>query len=100
MADLALLDFTDGIATITMNRPEKRNALSPELIAALEDAVGEVEASDARVLVVGGAGKHFCAGMDLRGVLDDPQAMAGMLRGLSRVCRRIRRLSVPTISAS
>ncbi|MHC4947928.1 MAG: enoyl-CoA hydratase/isomerase family protein [Planctomycetota bacterium] len=99
MNDLALVDVADGIATVTMNRPEKRNALSPQLIAALEEAVTAVEAdASVRVMILAGAGRSFCAGMDLHGVLDDPAVMGGMLHGLSRVARRIRRLPVPTIA--
>jgi methylglutaconyl-CoA hydratase len=96
---LVLVESTSGITTLTLNRPEKRNALSPELIEALGDAVGAVEDDgDARVLVIAGAGKSFCAGMDLRGVISDAAAMGGMLHGLSRVMRRIRRLEIPTIA--
>ena len=55
----------DSIRTITLNRPERRNAMTPEmqmeLIAALEDAA----ASDCRVLVLTGAGEAFCSGLDL-----------------------------------
>ena len=49
-------------------------------------------------VVVAGAGKAFCAGMDLRGVIDNPVAMGDMLRGLSRASRALRRLPVPTIA--
>jgi methylglutaconyl-CoA hydratase len=99
MPPLALVDVAGSIATVTLNRPEKRNALSPELIEALGAAVTEVEArDDVRVMILAGVGKSFCAGMDLHGVLDDPAAMAGMLQGLSRVARRIRRLPIPTIA--
>ena len=59
------LQFSGGIATITLNRPEKRNAISTEMIAELLKAFGEVEASPARVLILTGAGKAFCSGMDL-----------------------------------
>lgn len=88
-----------GIATILMNRPQKRNALSPELIDALGQAVETIE-NDAsvRVLILGGVGKSFCAGMDLTGVMDDPVGMRRMLHGLSQVTRRIRRLTIPTIA--
>ena len=53
------------VATLTFNRPEKRNALSPEMIEEFLAALGEFEASGARVGIVTGAGKAFCAGMDL-----------------------------------
>lgn len=62
------LEFAGEIATITLNRPEKRNAISAEMIAELLTAFDEVEASPARVLIVTGAGKAFCSGMDLDGL--------------------------------
>lgn len=94
----------DGIATLTLNRLEARNALSPELIEAMNQAVeslGQQAAADdgqVRVMILAGAGKVFCAGMDLKGVLSDPKKMAGMLHGLSRFLRSVRRLPVPTIA--
>ncbi len=53
------------LATLILNRPDKRNALSPEMIEELLAALDEVERSPARVLILTGAGKAFCAGMDL-----------------------------------
>ena len=58
-------DCRDSPATLTFNRPEKRNALSPEMIEELLAALDELEARGARVAIVTGAGKAFCAGMDL-----------------------------------
>ncbi|MEE2908170.1 MAG: enoyl-CoA hydratase/isomerase family protein [Planctomycetota bacterium] len=96
---LVRTSIEDGIATVTMDRPDKRNALSLELINDLEKVLAEV-ADDAslRVMILSGEGKSFCAGMDLQGVLDDASRMAGMLHGLSRAMRAIRRLSIPTIA--
>lgn len=99
MADLVLVQANDGIATVTMNRPEKRNALSIGLIEALEQAIEAIERNDSvRALILSGEGKAFCAGMDLQGVMADTVGMRRMLHGLSRVLRRIRRLPVPTIA--
>ena len=53
------LEFSGEVATITLNRPEKRNAISPEMISDLLTAFNEVEASPARVLILTGAGKAF-----------------------------------------
>ena len=89
----------NGIHTIELARPEARNALSRELIAALGAAVDAVaKDASARVLILGGEGRSFCAGMDLKAVADDPVAMGDMLRALSRTSRAIRRLSIPTIA--
>jgi methylglutaconyl-CoA hydratase len=65
----------DGpVATVLLNRPEKRNALSRPLIASLKEALRAVDADDAvRVIALRGAGKDFCSGMDLedlRGVAE------------------------------
>ena len=89
----------NGIVSVELARPEARNALSRELIAELGAAIDRVAGdASARVLVLGGEGKSFCAGMDLKAVADDPVAMGEMLRALSRVSRAIRRLSIPSIA--
>ncbi len=59
------LTYNVGVATITLNRPDKRNAISFELIDDLLRALKEVETSDALVLILTGAGKAFSSGMDL-----------------------------------
>ena len=64
----------DGrVATLTLNRPNKRNAISFELIDDLLYALNEISKSDAIVLIVTGAGKAFCSGMDL----EDLKALLG-----------------------
>ena len=61
-----LLDTKDGVATLTLNRPEKMNPLSPPLMGEMIDAMDEVAADpDIRVLVLTGAGRAFTAGADL-----------------------------------
>ncbi|HVA71468.1 MAG TPA: enoyl-CoA hydratase-related protein [Candidatus Limnocylindrales bacterium] len=59
------LELEDEVATITLNRPDKRNAISPEMIDDLLVALDEAERGPARVVILTGAGKAFCAGMDL-----------------------------------
>lgn len=87
------LAFDPGIATITLNRPEKRNAISFELIDDLLRAQKEVESSDALVLILTGAGKAFCSGMDLENLkallgrtpeqnLKDSETMVRLFRSL------------------
>lgn len=67
MPDL-LIDYADGVATLTMNRPEARNALSTEMRAALDDAFHRIERDDSiRCVVLRGAGEHFMAGGDVKG---------------------------------
>ena len=61
-----LYDASEGVARITLNRPEKRNALNDELIASLKDALRRAHDDDeVRVIVVTGAGSDFCSGADL-----------------------------------
>ena len=83
----------DGIATITLNRPDRRNAISYELGADLAAALKAAEASHARVVILTGAGSAFCAGMDLENLKQligrsdeqtqrDSETMAGMFRSL------------------
>src|SRR5215467_6100877 len=87
------LAFDSGIATLTLNRPEKRNAISYELISDLLKALDEVKNSPAGVLILTGAGKAFCSGMDLENLksllgrtpeqnLGDSRTMASLFRGL------------------
>jgi trans-feruloyl-CoA hydratase/vanillin synthase len=65
--ETVLLDITDGVAWVTLNRPEKRNAMSPRLNEEMCEVLDVVEAADeAKVLVLTGAGESFSAGMDLR----------------------------------
>ena len=99
MTDLVSLKNDDGIVTLSLQRPEARNALSPELIDALEAAVQAVAAdAAARVLVLRGEGKAFCAGMDLRGVMHDAERMGHMLHTLARTSLAIRQLAIPAIA--
>jgi methylglutaconyl-CoA hydratase len=79
---LILFNVADGIAQITLNRPEKRNALSPELISALREAIDRSATDPAvRVVVIAGAGRDFCSGADLAGL--DKAAEAGVLSHLA-----------------
>ena len=82
MPDLALLDaVADGVLRLTLNRPQALNALNRELTAALEQALERVAATeDARVLLVCGQGRAFCAGNDIKEMEtiggDEAQALA------------------------
>jgi feruloyl-CoA hydratase/lyase len=62
-----LIEKQDGVTTIRLNRPEKRNAMSPQLHRDMYDALTDLETDpDTRVLVVTGSGDAFCAGQDLK----------------------------------
>ena len=60
------LAYEGAVATITLTRPDKRNAISFDLIDDLLHALDEVAKSEAIVLILTGAGKAFCSGMDTR----------------------------------
>ena len=59
------LDLDGPLAVLTLNRPDKRNAISYELIDDILRALQQVEQSPAQILILTGAGKAFCSGMDL-----------------------------------
>jgi 2-(1,2-epoxy-1,2-dihydrophenyl)acetyl-CoA isomerase len=62
-----LVERRDAIAIVTLNRPERRNGVTVEMCGAIYDAVRQVAASDARVVVLRGAGNDFCVGADILG---------------------------------
>ena len=70
------LAYDTGVATLTLNRPDKRNAISYELIDDLIGALDEVRNSAAQILIITGAGKAFSSGMDL----DNLKALIGRTR--------------------
>jgi methylglutaconyl-CoA hydratase len=87
------LAYDANIATVTLNRPDKRNAISFELIDDLQRALDEVAKSDALVLILTGAGRAFCSGLDLDNLrvllgrspeqnLQDSQTMVRLFRAL------------------
>ncbi|HYE02544.1 MAG TPA: enoyl-CoA hydratase-related protein, partial [Phycisphaerales bacterium] len=98
---LAELTLSDGLARLTLNRPEARNALSLELLEGLHTRLDELDGRlvSARVLVVAGAGRAFCAGMDLKQVLGDHGAAPRLLRSLAELTLRLRALPMPVIAA-
>jgi len=104
----------DGpVATITMNRPEVANAQDSALIDAVDAAFDEADADDdVRVVILAGAGKHFCSGHDLKAIVGDGPAdewvaMRATPEGKFRHeqvmyverCRRIHDFRKPTIAA-
>ena len=62
-----LLDVTDSVATLTLNRPEKRNALTDQMMDEIREAIGSLEGRKARALLIDAAGASFCAGADNSG---------------------------------
>jgi 2-(1,2-epoxy-1,2-dihydrophenyl)acetyl-CoA isomerase len=68
MTDQLIERIEDGVATLTLNRPEARNALTDEMQTALQEAIPRLAGDrDVRVVVITGAGRAFCAGGDVKG---------------------------------
>ncbi len=88
MADAVLVTVDGGIAVITINRPEARNAVNGDVARGIARASDELDArSDVRAAILTGAGGSFCAGMDLKGFLaGDVPAVAG--RGFGGITER------------
>jgi enoyl-CoA hydratase/carnithine racemase len=90
-----------GIARLTLNRPGQYNALSAEMLAALHAALDALaEDTSVRVVVIGGAGKAFCAGHDLKQLLANPSLpyYQGLFDDCSRLMMRIQSLPQPVIA--
>ena len=93
-----------GVARVTLNRPEKRNALNDELVAGLKDALRDADArEDVRAVMLRGAGADFCSGADLsalrkiaEGTVSDNFEDARSLMELYALVRRVR---VPVVAA-
>jgi len=91
------------VATLTLNRPDKRNAISYELIDELLSALGEIAASSALVLILTGAGRAFCSGMDLENLKESlgrsPEQNVKDSETMARLFRSLYEFPKPTIAA-
>ena len=98
-----ILDIAEGIATLTLNRPERKNALDLSIRDEISDAVAKLRSDDAvRALILTGAGGNFCAGGDIRGMASvELSAEAGRRRmqGIHAWLRDLLELDRPVISA-
>src|SRR3954468_7855254 len=96
-----LVDRRDGVVTLTLNRPEKMNAITGAMWGGLEDVFDEVARNrDDRVLVVTGAGRAFCAGADLvdAGMPRTSGQRLEHMRGVGRSAAALRAITKPTIA--
>jgi enoyl-CoA hydratase/carnithine racemase len=99
MADEILCAVVDGVATLTLNRPDKRNAMNTAVLDGLRQYFDEMEEHrDVRVVVVRGAGKAFCSGMDLDEMSRKQREAADPETGVTAVLQRIERSRHPTIA--
>lgn len=99
-----LYSVADAVARITLNRPEKKNALNPSLIGGIKDALREVSRDErVRIVVITGAGTDFCSGADLAVLQQiaeaDVSENAEDARSLLELFLSIRQLPVPVVAA-
>src|SRR5262249_39844823 len=93
-----LCEVEGGIATVTLNRPEKRNAMSLALLRELRARFDDLDGrSDVRVVVVRGAGPAFCSGMDLR-EMGERRDAADPEVGVTEILQRVEHSRHPTIA--
>ncbi|HUK52343.1 MAG TPA: enoyl-CoA hydratase-related protein [Candidatus Binatia bacterium] len=97
------LAYEDQLAHVTLNRPEKRNAISPQMIDDLLAALDAVDSSAARVAILTGSGKAFCAGMDLEVLRtissQTPEQNLQDSRRMAQLFRRLWSFPKPLIAA-
>jgi len=102
-AETVLFEARDGVAHVTMNRPEKRNALNEEIVTGLNAALRRANADEStRCIVLRGAGSDFCAGADLSALQKIAQASVAEnledAQSLAELFLLIRELDVPVIA--
>ncbi len=99
-----LLDNTEHLSTITLNRPEKRNAITTQMIADLQSALDAIEKTNTRVVIITGTGKAFCAGIDLELLQaiaqQTPAENQDDSRRIAKMFRKIWSYSRPMIAAA
>lgn len=95
------LEFANGVARITLNRPDKLNATRRQMHAELRAAFDEIEAEAARAILLTGEGRAFCAGQDLSDLrMDGPDEIREILEvDFNPLVRRIRDLPMPVVCA-
>ena len=107
-SDSVLLQIENGVATVTLNQPEVRNALTPELRTSFREIIASLEFNnDARCIVITGAGDHFMSGGDIRSMvdrlsLDEAERRKQILEGIHLLhlpIFAIRRMGKPVIAS-
>src|SRR5271157_4740405 len=98
-----LLETREHLSTITLNRPEKRNAITTQMIADLQSALDAIEKTNTRVVIITGTGKAFCAGIDLELLQaiaqQTPAENQDDSRRIAKMFRKIWSYSRPLIAA-
>lgn len=103
---LVTLNVNDGIAKVSLNRPDKHNALNMQMFVAIDKVIKKIRSDrQIRVVIVSGAGASFCSGLDVKAVLSHPSSaikllwkwLPGNANLAQRVCIGWRRLPIPVI---
>jgi len=91
----------DGIVHLTLSRPERGNALGPDLVEALLEALGRAAVDGARLIVLRGAGRHFCTGFDLSDLetLSDGDLLLRVVR-IETLLQAVHHAPVPTLAVA
>jgi len=98
-------EVTDGVGTVTFQRPEKLNALTFDVYADLRDLLAELpNRDDVRVLVITGTGRGFCSGGDVHEIIGellkmDPRGLLEFTRMTGSVVQRMRECPLPIIAS-
>jgi len=101
------VEIDDGVHRITLDRPERRNAMNLQMVRELTSALDDAEAGDARLIVLRGAGGHFCAGGDVAemaqarstaGPAGQPDGIAAFSMEFGRLALRYSRAAVPVLA--
>jgi 2-(1,2-epoxy-1,2-dihydrophenyl)acetyl-CoA isomerase len=98
---MILVDTHPSYRRITLNRPDRLNALLPEMADAIIAALDEAQADEAcRAVLLTGAGRGFCAGQDLTAIVDaDPDDIADLLDSYHPLIEKIREMPLPVVAA-
>jgi 2-(1,2-epoxy-1,2-dihydrophenyl)acetyl-CoA isomerase len=105
VADVLLVERGDGVATLTMNRPESMNSLSIELKEALRDTLRDVSADrNVRAVVLAGTGRGFCVGQDLREHValleaNDPSPLSTVIEHYNPIVEALAGMPKPVVAA-
>jgi isohexenylglutaconyl-CoA hydratase len=104
-ATLLVRDAAHGVRHLTLNRPEVRNAMSLAMVSELGEALSQAERDAVRVLVLRGAGGHFCAGADLKDMAGarmqlagNPNALAATNAAFGELCAALARTGIATVA--
>ncbi len=97
------VEESEGIHTITLNRPERRNALNPQMVGELSQALDAAKRCGCGAVILTGGGSAFCAGMDLQSLSlsagQNPEEQRADVESFVGLMRRIYELTKPTIAA-